>query len=371
MSHTLSHIPPDILVARDYEQAAHERLEGGVLDYIAGASGDERTLRANTEAFTQTWLSPRLLRAMKQGHTQLNLLGQVLPHPILLAPVAYQKLVHPQGEIASAQAATAMDTCFVTSTLSSIPLEDIAQAASRKWFQLYFQPDRAVTLDLVRRAERAGYSALVVTLDTTIKAPSLRLQRRGFALPNEIQAVNLDRYPPPPTRSLNEGDSVIFQGFMADAPTWDDLAWLMSHCQLPVVVKGVLRADDAQALQAMGVAAQVVSNHGGRALDGVPASLSVLPAIRVAVGTDYPLLLDSGIRSGSDIFKAIALGANAVLIGRLQVYALAVAGALGVAHLMRTLREELELCMAQAGCATLADITPDLIHSSGNGDTPC
>lgn len=162
----------------------------------------------------------------------------------------------------------------------------------------------------------------------------------------------------------------LFQGLMAQAPTWDDLAWLLEHTGLPVLVKGVLHPGDATRIQDMGVAGLVVSNHGGRTLDGVPASLDVLPAIRQAVGAGYPLLLDSGIRSGTDVFKALALGADAVLIGRLQVYALAVAGALGVAHLLKLLREELTLCMAMTGCATLADIHPELLHSRKE-DPPC
>lgn len=164
---------------------------------------------------------------------------------------------------------------------------------------------------------------------------------------------------------------MVFQGPMSEAPTWDDLDWLLEQTTLPVFTKGVLRADDARALEARGVAGIVVSNHGGRSLDGVPASLKALPRVRAAVGAGYPVLLDSGIRSGSDIFKAIAGGADAVLVGRLQLHALAVAGALGLAHLIRLLREELELCMALAGCATLADITPDCIDQETDRRAPC
>jgi isopentenyl diphosphate isomerase/L-lactate dehydrogenase-like FMN-dependent dehydrogenase len=292
------------------------------------------------------------------------LLKREFVHPILLAPVAHQQLVHPRGELETAQAAAAMHSCMISSTLSSFSLEDIASTTTAdKWFQLYFQPQREVTLDLLRRAERAGYTAIVVTLDTPIQAQSLSSRRAAFAMPAECVAVNLQHYPQPQPINLQAGQSRILQGMMSEAPTWQDLEWLLAQTSLPVLVKGVLHADDARELRARGVAGLVVSNHGGRTLDGAPASLRALPAIRAAVGSDYPLLLDSGIRSGTDIFKALALGADAVLIGRLQVYALSVAGALGVAHLLKLLREELEICMALAGCATLSDIRPAALQT--------
>lgn len=356
-------LPPDLHAASDHERLAQDRIPTDVLAYIEGGSGQELTLRRNREAFSRHAILPRLLQALGHGHTRLHLLGQALPHPILLAPVAWQKLVHPQGEIDTARGASAMDTCMVLSTLSSCSLEDVAQHAERRWFQLYWQASREHTLALVRRAEAAGYSALVLTLDASVQTPSLRAQRAGFRFPANVQAVNLTGLPPIPLPAIGPDGSAIFQGVMSTAPGWDDLRWLRQQTTLPLLVKGVLREDDALHLRDLGVDAQIISNHGGRALDDAPASLDRLPALRRALGPDYPLLLDSGIRSGRDVFQAIALGANAVLIGRLQLHALAVGGALGVAHLLRTLREELELCMAQAGCATLADITPDLLLS--------
>lgn len=287
----------------------------------------------------------------------MNLPGGDFPHPLLLAPVALQKLVHPQGELETARAAEAVGSCMISSTLSSFSLEELAQAAGPgKWFQLYFQSRREVTLDLVRRAEAAGYGAIVLTLDAAIQVLSLRALRAGFQMPIDVAPANLKKYPQPERRVLDAGQSGIFQGMMREAPAWADVDWLLSNTTLPVWIKGVLHPEDALALKNRGVAGLVVSNHGGRSLDGAPASLNVLAAIRAAVGADYPLLLDGGIRSGTDVFKALALGANAVLIGRLQVYALAVAGALGVAHMLKLLCEELEVCMALAGCATLADI---------------
>lgn len=358
----LSRIPSDILCAQDYEALAAHFLPATHHAYIAGGSGFEATLRANREAFERVQILPRLLRDVTTGHTRLKLFGQSLHHPILLAPLAFQALAHPRGELDSARAAEATDTCLVASTLSSWPLEDIArEGCGEKWFQLYVQPMRDSTLDLVQRAEAAGYRALVVTLDAAVQRPSLRAQRAGFRMPDTVRPGNLTHHATPPPVELERGQSRIFQGLMREAPTWDDLDWLMRHTRLPVIVKGVLRADDALALKAAGIAGIIVSNHGGRALDGVPASLDALPAVRAAVGADYPVLLDSGIRAGSDVFKALALGADAVLVGRLQVFALAVAGALGVAHMLKLLREELELCMALAGCATLPEITADCV----------
>lgn len=351
-------IPADIHCAQDYELLAPRFIAAPTFAHIAGGSGHDVTVDANRATFSEWSIWPRLLQNVTAGHTRLTMFDREFLHPILLAPVAHQKLVHLRGELETAHAAAAMHSCMICSTLSSFSLEDIGDAAlSDKWFQLYFQPQREITLDLLRRAERAGYTAIVVTLDTPIQAQSLRSRCAAFVMPDECVAVNLQHYPQPQPINLNAGQSRVLQGMMSEAPTWQDLDWLLSQTSLPVLVKGVLHADDARELQMRGAAGLVVSNHGGRSLDGAPPSLRALPAIRAAVGSGYPLLLDSGIRSGSDIFKALALGADAVLIGRLQVYALSVAGALGVAHLLKLLREELEICMALAGCATLSDIS--------------
>jgi 4-hydroxymandelate oxidase len=356
------HIPREVLCAQDYEVLARHFMPVPTYAYIAGGSARDLTLAANRKALDDLAILPRLLRNVSQGHTRLQLLDRDFRHPLLLAPLAFQGLVHPQAELETARAAEASDSCLVVSTLASQPLEKLAPAAgSERWFQLYFQSSSAFTLDLLHRAEAAGYTALVVTLDAAIKTPSLSALRAGFVMPPEIVAANLANYPAPPQVVLERGQSIVFQGVMAEAPTWDDLAWLLRQTRLPVMVKGVQHPEDASRLKEMGVAGVIVSNHGGRSLDGVPASIRVLPGVRAAVGEGFPVLFDSGIRSGSDVFKALALGADAVLIGRLQIYALAVAGALGVAHMLKLLREELELCMAQAGCATLADIRPELI----------
>lgn len=360
----LQSIPAAIVSCADYEGLASDFIDPSALAYIAGGSGREQTLQANAQAFDHLHILNRVLVDCRRGSTALSLLNHSLRHPVLLAPVAYQKLVHPQGERATAQAAEATDTVMVASTLASVSLEDIAaENRGTNWFQLYWQPQRAVTLDLVKRAEAAGYSALMLTLDAPLQSGSRRARQAGFALPADVQAVNLQGYPQPGQVALTPDQSVIFQGMMSEAPTWQDLEWLLKNTRLPVIVKGVLHPEDAVRLQQSGVAGIVVSNHGGRALDGVPPSIHVLPAIRKVLGSDFPLLLDSGVRSGSDIFKAIALGANAVMIGRPQIYALAVAGALGVAHMLKLLRDELEFCMSLAGCPTLSDIGPQCLFT--------
>ena len=355
----LGQIPPEIRCAQDYEVLARRFMAVPSYEYVAGGSGRDLTVAANLAAFAQWSIYPRLLRDVSAGHTAVTIGGERFAHPIFMAPVAFQNLAHANGEVESARAAHATDSCLVSSTLSSCRLEDVARVAGpQRWFQLYFQPRREDTRELVARAAAAGYGAIVVTLDAVIQAASLRALHAGFRMPADCVAANLRDHPAPGAMALGAGQSRIFQGAMGGAPTWRDLEWLLAQTTLPVWIKGVLHPDDASALQKMGVAGLVVSNHGGRGLDGAPASLDALPAIRAAVGAGFPLLFDGGIRAGPDVFKALALGADAVLVGRLQMYALSVAGALGVAHMITLLREELELCMALAGCATVGEIEP-------------
>ena len=352
----LAGIPADIRCASDYERAAQRHLAAPDFAYVHGGSGGGRTAQRNLDAFAQWSITPRVLRDVRLGHTRLRLGGQVLAHPILLAPVALQTLVHPNGELDSARAAFATETCMVCSTLSGHRLEEVALAGGLpRWFQLYLQPQREHSLDLLRRAEAAGYGAIMLTVDAGLQPANSKALEAGFQLPAHCIAANLSGYGAPPETQAETG-SRVFQSFMRQTVRWEDLDWLLAQTRLPVWVKGVLHPEDSLALKRRGVAGVVVSNHGGRTLDGAPAALEQLPSIRAAVGPEFPLLLDGGIRSGSDAFIAVARGADAVMIGRLQMYALAVAGALGVAHLLKLLREELEICMALTGCASLADI---------------
>ncbi|SDH04854.1 MULTISPECIES: alpha-hydroxy acid oxidase [unclassified Duganella] len=351
----LGTIPADIRNAQDYAALAPHFMQPSHYAYISGGSGYGQSVAANVRAFEQWAIYPRLLRDVSHGHTRITLAGEQHAHPLFLAPVAFHKLAHADGEIDTARAADATGTCMIASTQSSVVLEETV--AQKSWFQLYLLPRREDTLHLLRRAEAAGYRAIVLTVDAPIQVANRRALAAQFQMPADCINVNLRDYDTTPRFAGNgPGESRFFQGAMRAAPSWDDIRWVMSETSLPVWVKGVLHPDDAVALRDAGVAGIVVSNHGGRSLDGAPAGLDVLPAVRAAVGKDFPVMYDGGILSGSDAFKALALGADAVAIGRLQLYALSVAGALGVAHMLKLLREELEICMAMAGCATTADI---------------
>lgn len=359
----LRKIPQDLVAVADYEYYAKRYIPMPIYEYIVGGAGDESSLRRNREKFNEWMILPRALRDSSKGGTHTSILGENLRHPIMLAPVAFQKLVHPEGELATAEAASILETAMVACTLSSVSLEEIAQRLrSPKWFQLDIQEDRDFTLSLVRRAEDAGYSKLVITVDAALQGILNRAQRAAFKLPDEIEAVNLRDCPELPHKALEPGDSMIFQGIMSEAPHWDMIHWLQEQTELPIILKGLLNPADVRMAQSLDIAGVMVSNHGGRALDCVPSAIEMLPLIRQAVGENYPLLLDGGIQRGTDVFKALALGANAVLVGRPQLYALAVAGPLGVAHMLRILREELEVCMALAGTPSIADISANALY---------
>jgi len=354
-------LPAGIVSLDDHERHAQTRLDDNAWAYFAGGAGDEITARANRSAWEAIPLSARVLRNLAGGHTRVQLLGRTLAHPILLAPVAFQRMAHPDGELASAFAAGIQGAGMVVSCQASTRLEDIAQALLSEgargplWFQLYFHHDRAFTLELVRRAEQAGYEALVVTVDAPCSGARDRERRAAFSLPPGIFAVNLAGLAPPAPIMLDPHQSRMFDGLLRHAPTWDDIAWLRSEIRLPVLLKGVTHPEDARMAREAGAAGVIVSNHGGRTLDTMPPTATLLPRIREHVGGDYPVLVDGGIRRGTDVLKAIALGANAVLIGRPYVFGLANAGAMGVSHVLRLLRDELEIAMALCGCRTLDD----------------
>lgn len=351
----------------DHETHASTVLDDKAWAYFAGGAADEASMAANRAAWHAPRLRPRVLRPLAGGHTRVELLGRTLAHPILLAPVAYQRLAHPDGELASAIAASAQQAGFILSTQASLPLETVAAAvrddADRGplWFQLYLQHDRGFNRQLVRRAEAAGYEALVLTVDAPCHGARDRERRAGFCLPPGISAVNLTDLPPRPNAPLAPGQSALFDDLLHAAPTWDDVAWLLAETRLPVILKGILHPDDAGEAARQGVAGLIVSNHGGRTLDAALPTAAALPPIVDAVGGALPVLVDGGIRRGTDVLKAVALGARAVLVGRPYVFGLANAGAQGVAHVIRLLRDELEIAMALCGIATLADLPADLL----------
>ncbi|MGD9536212.1 MAG: alpha-hydroxy acid oxidase [Alphaproteobacteria bacterium] len=354
----LREIPAAIAAVADYEPFAKERMTEQAWAYMSGGAADERTLRENAEAFQCLALRSRVLRDLSGGNTELTLFGQRFAYPILLAPVAFQKLVHPEGELATVAAAAAMQAGMVLSTQASVALEDVArEARAPLWFQLYIQHDRGFTAELAARAAAAGCKALVVTVDAPVSGLRNREQRAGFSLPAGIEAVNLRGMSPPP-RSSGEAGAPVLLGtpLLAAAPGWKDIDWLRSLTRLPLLIKGVMDAEDARHAVQHGVDGIIVSNHGGRTLDTQPATIDVLPEIAAAVEGRVPLLLDGGIRRGTDVLKALALGASAVLIGRPYVYALAAAGAVGVSHVLHILRAELEAAMAFTGCRNLGEV---------------
>lgn len=354
----LTQIPDGIVSLGDYETLARERLSPAAWAYLSGGAADEITLHKNRSAFDELEIMPRLFRDLSGASTEVTLFGRKYPHPVFIAPTAYHHLFHPAGETATATGAAAFDAGMVVSTQASTSLEDIAASMqSPLWFQLYIQPDREFTLELVQRAEAAGYQALVVTADAPLTGMRNREQRAGFQLPPGIDAVNLQGM-----RRLAPQDRVFGNELLAAAPTWKDLAWLQSRTRLPVLVKGILSPQDARVAIDQGVSGVVVSNHGGRTLDTAPTSLHALPAIATEVAGAVPVLMDGGIRRGTDIFKALARGADAVLVGRPILHGLAAAGALGVAHVLKILLTEFETTMALAGCATLHDIRLSATH---------
>lgn len=365
----LRQIPPTVAAVADYEPFARERMTAEAWAYIAGGAADEITLQENIAAFRRLQLRPRVLQDLSGGSTALDLLGQRFAFPILLAPVAFHRLVHPDGEIATAMAAAAMGTGMIVSTQASITLEDIIRQVRSQgstaplWFQLYIQPDREFTLNLVRRAEAAGYGALVLTVDAPVNGVRNQEQRLGFALPPGVEPVNLRGMRPPPATAGRAGEPIVMGGpLLAAAPTWKDIDWLRGATRLPLLLKGITSGEDAREAVAHGVDGIVVSNHGGRVLDTLPASIDVLPEVARAVDGRVPVLMDGGVRRGTDVLKALALGAAAVLIGRPYIYGLAAAGAVGVSHVLHILRAELEFAMALTGCRNLEAIGPWLLR---------
>jgi len=365
-------IPADVAAVCDYERHARARVPAPAWAYLDGAAADGQTARANLAAYGRIALRSRVLRDLRGGHTRVELLGDVFDAPILVAPVAHQKLAHPEGELATVLGAGAARAGMVVSTQASASIEDVAAAAHAPlWFQLYIQHDREFTAHLVRRAEAAGCRALVLTVDAPVAGLRNAEQRAGFAMPDHARAVNLDGLRLPPARAARAGESAVFgAGLLDGAPTWKDLAWLAGLTRLPVLVKGILDPDDAREALAHGARGIIVSNHGGRALDGLPATVDALPAVAAAVAGRAPVLVDGGVRRGTDVLKALALGASAVLVGRPVVHGLATAGAVGVAHVLHLLRSELEVAMALTGCRTLADIGPGVCWAAPDSQAP-
>lgn len=332
---------PTLVSLDDYEQAARAKLPAVNWEYIEGGAADEITVRWNREAYRAIKLLPRQLRDVSVLDTRVTLIGQELAHPIVLAPTASHMLAHPEGEVATARGARDSNAGMVLSTYTTVPVEKVAAVGPPLfWFQLYVQ-ERAYTVDLIERAAAAGCKAICVTIDTPNSGARNRQARAGFQFPAELPHIS---------------------GRTIEHPlSWKDLDWIRAASALPVILKGILHPDDAERGIQWGAAAVMVSNHGGRNLDTTPATIDALPRIVDKVRGRVPVIVDGGIRRGTDVLKALAHGANAVMIGRPYVHGLGVNGAEGVADVVNILRRELELAMALVGKPTIKSIDRSIL----------
>jgi 4-hydroxymandelate oxidase len=353
----------------ELERLADERLAPMARDYYASGADDEITLRRNAEAYQRLELHYRVLVDVAVRDLSTTVLGAPVALPVLVAPTAFHRLAHPDGELATVAGAGDAGTAMILSTLSNTRVEDVVAAASGPvWFQLYVYRDRAMTEALVRRVEAAGATALVLTVDAPLLGRRERDVRNRFALPHDLRVENMGAgaHQVSPGDVADSGLAAYFASLLDPSLSWADVAWLKRLTRLPLIVKGLVRPDDARRAVDAGCAGVVVSNHGGRQLDGAPATIDVLPAVAAAVGADAEVYVDGGVRRGTDVIKAIARGARAVLIGRPILWGLAAGGRDGVAAALGVLRRELDLAMALCGCPSIAAIGPDLVSPAAS-----
>jgi len=329
----------------DFEKLAAEKMTHMAYEYVASGAADELTLRWNRQALDAIKLNPTILTNVSKLDTGISLLGLDLPYPILIAPTAYHKIMHPEGELATVRGARAAEAVYVVSSFTTTPLEEIEKEATRPlWFQIYVRDDRDLTKALIQQAEALGFRALCVTVDTPVAGVRNRQDKALFALP---AGVNTPHMP---------------GGLAEKKPfTWKDIEWIRSFTTIPVLLKGILNPDDAEKAIKAGVSGIIVSNHGGRNLDTVPATIEALPRIAEKVKKRIPVLMDGGIRRGTDVLKALALGADAVLVGKPICFGLACGGAEGVTKVLEILRYEFELAMMLTGKATIGEIDSSVI----------
>lgn len=329
----------------DFEKKAEGKMTRMAYEYVASGAADEITMRGNREALDTLKLNPTVLTDVTKLDTSVSLFGHELPYPILIAPTAFHRIMHAEGELATAKGAGAASTIYVVSSFTTTPIEQIAKVATRPlWFQLYVRDDRAFTKDLVQKVEAQGCKALCVTVDTPVGGARNRQQRVNFKLPDGINAPYM-----------------VSLGPQKLPLTWKEIEWLQSIAKIPVLVKGILNPNDAALAISSGVSGIIVSNHGGRNLDTVPPTIEALPGIAEKVNKKVPILMDGGIRRGTDVLKAIALGANAVLVGKPICFGLACGGAEGVTKVLDILKREFEMAMALSGKASIGDIDASVI----------
>ena len=357
--------------SEDWAAAAAEVLSPGAFDWIAGGSGEELTLRANRAAFEAQRLRPRMLTGVAACSTEVDILGTRCPAPFLLAPIGGQTVAHPEGELATARAAASLGVPLTVSTAASYSMEDIADQLGGRpaWYQLYWVSDKEVTQSFISRALRSGYQAIVLTVDSPMVGWRDRDRRNAYLpfLSGEgiaqyaTDPVFRSRLAEPPEADRAAAGRAAVEMFPNLGLTWDDLAWIRAEVPIPLLIKGILSGDDALKARAAGFDGYIVSNHGGRQLDGEVASLDALIEVRAALGRDAVVLVDGGVRRGPDVVKALALGADAVLVGRPYVYGLAVGGRAGVERVVSVLLKEVHHSFALAGLRSPADADPSLV----------
>jgi 4-hydroxymandelate oxidase len=343
----------------DYESAAREKLPLEIFDYYAGGANDEITVQENLSAYSRLRLQYRVLRDVSQRSLATTVLDHSLAFPVLIAPTAFHRLAHPEGELATARAAAQAGTIMIVSMVATTPIEEVAKVnatipnAPCLWMQIYILPDRNFTTEMVHRAEAAGCGALVLTVDSPVFGQRERdIRHRFHELPDGLSLANFTTF---------NGIAPARFEFKADL-TWEDVSWLRSTTDLPILLKGIVHPDDACLALTHGVDGIIVSNHGGRQLDTAVATIEVLPEIVDAVAGRLPVLVDGGIRRGTDVLKALALGAAAVAIGRPVLWGLTVAGEAGVGNVLELLRREMDLAMALCGCSSIVEINRDLLR---------
>ncbi|KAJ1999681.1 Hydroxyacid oxidase 1 [Coemansia sp. RSA 2322] len=345
----------------DFERHAERTLDRNALDYYRSGAQDMVTVRENRRAFDRLCIRPRVLRDVSSVSTVTRLLDHSVASPICIAPTAMQRMAHPEGELATARAAERRATCMVLSSWSTASIEDVAHAsAGLKWLQLYVYKDRETTRRLIERAQDSGFAAIALTVDTPELGRRLPDIRNRFRLPPHLTMANFSSADKAQVGGSEEGNSGL-AAYVASqidpSLSWADVAWVKSIARVPVLLKGILTAEDARLAVQAGVDGVIVSNHGGRQIDSVPSTIAVLEEVFCAVNGAIPVFLDGGVRRGTDVFKALALGARAVFLGRPVLWALHYKGEDGVTEMLDLINEELRLAMALAGCASIADIT--------------